>query len=1076
MKKLLRNTITGLIALSLIAGSVPVLAIADENEPDDAAEAEVQAEAETVNDGNVSTDKKTSVTYRKYSWNAANQALSHSDITVDEPYIVVTSDLMKSNPDGLEDGTYVVNSDVTIEDYVFVGKGKEVDLIVLDGVTLTCKKGVGCGYNQSGESATLNIYGTGTGDDGIGTGKIVTTGKEKCAGIGGKDDESSGSITIHGTTIETTGGKHAAGIGGGEGGKDPDASSPVITIYNGKITATGGIDGAGIGGGDEQPGARTYIYGGTVTASSKKHGAGIGGGDEEGTFGIWIYGGKITASGGDHGAGIGAGEEGGNMRKESDGGGINILGGNVTATGGGRAAGIGSGYDEDLSGTIMIKGESTKLKVQGGSKAAGIGAGYNEDISKGDMNGDLTIDCGANSNIEIHGGSNWDDANGGAGIGGGCGGSLKGNVYIKGGKRIYIESGNGAAGIGGGREEKQIGGEGGDVYIGGGNIEIHLRCQDYKYGAPTKIVENEAIGAGDDDNVSGSVYIHHNNNKTGKYMRVYKLVRYDGDWHFAYPFKETALAGKRSNMCHSTRCDLFIQECPHKDHNNNNGLSYTYKDTEKHIKKCKYCDLNIEEDHVLNADGKCVCGYHTDAEPCVVTLKGEPANVQVKVWPGQTFTLPYEGGEIISSNTNPVSFSRVTGWRLGDAESGDFYEPGSDATVTSDMTFYLQKEPVYKIEPAATQNGSVTCDHEYAKAGESVGFEVEPDNGYRVSSVSYKYLILDGSDYVYSDDVPIDVNDEGKYRLIIPDDLPKTATEITVNAEFEHVGISNKLAGYKLSLDGDIGVNFFMELSDDVIEHKDTACMKFTIPNGASSHEEQVLVKDAKIEYVNNKPYYVFKCSVSAKDMNSDITAQLIDGEDEGTEYTYTVQSYAKYILDHKENPEYAKAVPLVIAMLNYGAYSQVYFGNNIEDLVNDILSPDEQVLDSDVSISHGDVFIENLPDGVAFAGASLSLKSELTLSLYFKNPGGAAVDFYYDNTRIVPEEFGDYLKVKITGINADQLSGDYTVKVDDGCVRYSPMNYCKAVLEGDYGDDLKNVVKALYAYSQAAEAYFKQM
>ena len=100
----------------------------------------------------------------------------------------------------------------------------------------------------------------------------------------------------------------------------------------------------------------------------------------------------------------------------------------------------------------------------------------------------------------------------------------------------------------------------------------------------------------------------------------------------------------------------------------------------------------------------------------------------------------------------------------------------------------------------------------------------------------------------------------------------------------------------------------------------------------------------------------------------------------------------------------------------------------------------------------------------------------ELTLSLYFKNPGGAAVDFYYDNTRIVPEEFGDYLKVKITGINADQLSGDYTVKVDDGCVRYSPMNYCKAVLEGDYGDDLKNVVKALYAYSQAVEAYFKQM
>ena len=202
------------------------------------------------------------VTYIEYSWNGS--ALETTEKTVTD-YTVVNSSLSS-----MTNGTYVVNADTTIEGYVTVQKGATANLVVMDGVTLTCNKGIGCGLNKNNEYASLNIFGTG---------KIVATGKGKAAGIGGDNDETNGSITIHGTTIEATGGKHGAGIGGGEGGKDPDASSPIITIYDGNITATGGIDGAGIGGGDEQPGARTYIYGGTIDASSKKHGAGIGGGD-----------------------------------------------------------------------------------------------------------------------------------------------------------------------------------------------------------------------------------------------------------------------------------------------------------------------------------------------------------------------------------------------------------------------------------------------------------------------------------------------------------------------------------------------------------------------------------------------------------------------------------------------------------------------------------------------------------------------------------------------------------------------------------------------------------------------------
>ena len=227
--------------------------------------------------------------------------------------------------------------------------------------TLTCKKGIGCGYDKKNQHATLNIYGTG---------KIVATGKKYYAGIGGRDNETSGNINIHGTTIEATGGSY----------------------------------GAGIGGGNEQPGARTYIYGGNITATSKKLGAGIGGGDEEGTMGIWIYDGTVNATGGESGAGIGAGEDGGDLREAKDGG-VNILGGNVTAKGGKNGAGIGGGRAENMSGTITIKGDDTVVYAIAGIKGgAGIGASSCGGIFQGgNMGGTITIDCGKNSSINAYG-------------------------------------------------------------------------------------------------------------------------------------------------------------------------------------------------------------------------------------------------------------------------------------------------------------------------------------------------------------------------------------------------------------------------------------------------------------------------------------------------------------------------------------------------------------------------------------------------------------------------------------------------------------------------------------------------
>ena len=160
-----------------------------------------------------------------------------------------------------------------------------------------------------------------------------------------------------------TGGDYGAGIGGGKYGNGND-----ITITGGKVTATGGISASGIGGGNKDNGSNITITGGEVTATGGMFASGIGGGDHGNGSNITITGGKVTATGGDYGAGIGGGKYG-------NGSNITITGGEVTAAGGTNGAGIGGGLRRKGE-KITVSGDAT-IKVQGGpaDKWDGAGAG-----------------------------------------------------------------------------------------------------------------------------------------------------------------------------------------------------------------------------------------------------------------------------------------------------------------------------------------------------------------------------------------------------------------------------------------------------------------------------------------------------------------------------------------------------------------------------------------------------------------------------------------------------------------------------------------------------------------------------
>lgn len=324
-------------------------------------------------------------------------------------------------------------------------------------------------------------------------------------------------------------------------------------------------------------------------------------------------------------------------------------------------------------------------------------------------------------------------------------------------------------------------------------------------------------------------------------------------------------------------------------------------------------------------------------------------------------------------------------------------------------------------------------------------------------------------------------------------------------------GIGAKLAGYSLSLTGNIGVNFYMELADDIV-NDESAYMNFTLPNGTTSkvyvsgtHEDgSTATTDTTVK--DGVTYYVFTCEVAAKEMTSDIKAQMIgnNGEKTGKVYTYTVKEYADYILSHTsaEGSNYGSAtVQLVKGMLNYGGAAQKYFGYKTDQLASDGLALTEPVFD-DTSIinfikgeaNKASIINYSDPDKVTFKSAYLSLNSTTDLCVYVQFAEDVTVQEDMFAIRLGSNEIsknqyevtkvneGNCYKITLHGIKASQLQKQYEFEVnlsdaEQAVLKYGATSYAYTVMSSacdniDNIESLREVVKALYAYGSCAQGY----
>ena len=350
------------------------------------------------------------INYVECSWDDATKTVKAEEKVKTGYYLLSgkTSDFTE-----MEGKWYAVSGEASLN--VLIVKGKGNHLILSDDSKLSLK------HIQLPEGTELNIHGGPKGNGVLyvdntdapeGQGIDYTDG----AGIGGRNEQTMGTLIIHGGNITVYGDDYAAGIGGGDAGHGGN-----IYVYGGDIKAYGGEDGAGIGGGEDGRGANITIYGGKIAATARYRsssvGAGIGGGQDAGGGIFTMYGGDVYAEGGVNAAGIGGGEDGTS-------GPITIYGGKVRAYGGKSGAGIGSGFAANCN-TVTIYGGD--VEAHGGLNAAGIGTGEE----------------GKTSNIN------------------------SGTIDIRGGKVYAVGDGYGA-GIGAGREATC-----GTIAIAGGRVDAH---------------------------------------------------------------------------------------------------------------------------------------------------------------------------------------------------------------------------------------------------------------------------------------------------------------------------------------------------------------------------------------------------------------------------------------------------------------------------------------------------------------------------------------------------------------------------------------------------------------------------
>ena len=290
------------------------------------------------------------------------------------------------------------------------------------------------------------------------------------------------------------------------------------------------------------------------------------------------------------------------------------------------------------------------------------------------------------------------------------------------------------------------------------------------------------------------------------------------------------------------------------------------------------------------------------------------------------------------------------------------------------------------------------------------------------------------------------------------------------------------LTTHNLKLSDDIAFNFYGAFGDSVETLFPDAYVYVEYADGeAERYPLSVLevADDGKLKVSLN---------LAAAEMTDTVKLRVIFNANACGEYIESsVRKYSDIILSDESQSDTTKA--LIIAMLDYGAYAQEYFGYNTENLANAGIHAEgvdpvaDVTYDSSVKIvKHG------AATGLASNGWSLALEEKVRVRFYFNadNVNNYSISYKTSDGSInygilTPElmEDGSY-RIEVEIEDASLLDNWYTISIVNHRdstqldLTFSVMCYVEKILSGSLGNNEKlvNLAKAIKLYSTKANEY----
>ena len=354
------------------------------------------------------------------------------------------------------------------------------------------------------------------------------------------------------------------------------------------------------------------------------------------------------------------------------------------------------------------------------------------------------------------------------------------------------------------------------------------------------------------------------------------------------------------------------------------------------------------------------------------------------------------------------------------------------------------------------------------------GFNVNPAYGY------YFYVMDDNGDVQFANGTSVIVKNDSNATFTPIDTLEGVKIKATVKAVDPVIFVG----AHSLSLDGDIGVNFYASIPGVT----DAAYAEFTVDS------ETVIVPVAlnKTAVQDGVTLYKFTCRVHSPQIDTPITGKIVNGSSESETFTYSVQEYLTEA--QQTMADNTKFMALASALATYGYNANELFDYNPDFTQHNLYDDRGFAAVNASALADYAADFTNSEGGVDYYGSSLVLRTKTAIRHYFTLPEGRTIDDYTfvlgegeNAVELKPVAKGSLYFIEISNVGSGDLGKAYTVTVyESGTVvntwTYSALSYVYQVLalyeagDSSFTEELANTVKALALYYQAADAYFSEI